>query len=398
MTRPGWEGIYTGETRERPDDSTDAKGNVIQRWSLWAFADEGRDWADWDEEIVCINKMQEGLGALDDATRQIRAHIGSLVPCDCGFPTTVDELLLAIGRGKLHVPSFHNGCWYCGMWWAVRSPEPGHVEVMRTIQQALRGYLEGTPRDEALAAFPHATGFIERTYQWLGASVELTEVQRLMLERLLLPFGLWVTKPFWEADCPADSDPLVRRTLDAIEGERGRGAEIDAQLKGLGCQPSQAVPHKHSVCDCHHNTFRYLERWIHRIGVGAPDIPTRSQGTERLRIGRLLFGYSLAIDKWLLRVPMQFLLLDLGHLGLGFDPKNEVLRTYAYLGEDRTPQKEWLAASLWHSLTYNHIFMDPDYRIALGRAHQELIQHAASLGVCLREWMDSWLGRRPEYR
>jgi len=27
---------------------------------------------------------------------------------------------------------------------------------------------------------------------------------------------------------------------------------------------------------------------------------------------------------------MQFLLLDLGHLDLGFDPKSEIVRVYAY--------------------------------------------------------------------
>ena len=58
--------------------------------------------------------MQEKLGPLDDKIRQIHAHIGSLVPCDGGFPVTVDELLNAIGRGELSDPSFHNGCWNCG--------------------------------------------------------------------------------------------------------------------------------------------------------------------------------------------------------------------------------------------------------------------------------------------
>jgi hypothetical protein len=69
---------------------------------------------------------------------------------------------------------------------------------------------------------------------------------------------------------------------------------------------------------------------------------------ERERLGRLLFGYVLGLDQWLKGTPMQFLLLDLGHVDLGFDPKNEILRVYAYLGEERTALKEWLAACLWY--------------------------------------------------
>ena len=40
------------------------------------------------------------------------------------------------------------------------------------------------------------------------------------------------------------------------------------------------------------------------------------------------------------------LFLDLGHIGLGFDPKNEIVRVYAYLGEEQTSAKNWLAAEL----------------------------------------------------
>jgi hypothetical protein len=95
---------------------------------------------------------------------------------------------------------------------------------------------------------------------------------------------------------------------------------------------------------------------------------------------------------------MPFLLLDLGHIDLGFDPRNEILRTYAYLGEHRTPEKEWLAACLWYTITYNPIFIDSNYKVALGRVHKRIIEKAESLGVCLRQWMDSQLGERPEGR
>ena len=105
MIQPGFEAIYTGERAERPIEApkgpspfinfTDSSGNVIQKWSTWTWTftdkwpEEGREWA--NEEIRYINGMQVKLGHLSDGVRKIRAHIGSLVPCDNGFPVTVDE-------------------------------------------------------------------------------------------------------------------------------------------------------------------------------------------------------------------------------------------------------------------------------------------------------------------
>jgi len=102
-------------------------------------------------------------------------------------------------------------------------------------------------------------------------------------------------------------------------------------------------------------------------------------------MGHLLFGYVLGLDKWWVGVPMQFLLLDLGHIDLGFDPKNEILRVYAYLGGERTPVKEWLAACLWHNLMYS--LMDANNPAGLVR-HKNLLERAAQAGISPREWMD----------
>ena len=132
--------------------------------------------------------MQARLGPLDDDARQIRAHIGSLVPCDSGMPVTVDELLNAIGRGKLSEPSFRNGCWCPGMWWQQRTTQPLHLESMRTVHAVLTGYLAGRQISGRCRGriSPHAAGFIRRSYDWLGPLSRLTEAQRLMLERMLL--------------------------------------------------------------------------------------------------------------------------------------------------------------------------------------------------------------------
>jgi hypothetical protein len=84
---------------------------------------------------------------------------------------------------------------------------------------------------------------------------------------------------------------------------------------------------------------------------------------------------------------MQFLLLDLGHVDLGFDPKNEILRVYAYLGEDHAPVKKWLAACLWYTVAlappaslYNH-----------GRRYRGLLASTRQKGFSVREWMDAAL-------
>jgi hypothetical protein len=210
--------------------------------------------------------------------------------------------------------------------------------------------------------------------------------------------------------------------VEDIFAEGGRGSRLDAEIAEMAGLPkiyprwkeesrknldriddpekkelyeicSNIASGVYTLSDCHHSTFRFIEGWIHGIGTGRSEIPTRKTGTERDRLGQLLFGYVLGLDKWLLGVPMQFLLLDLGHVDLGFDPKNEVVRVYAYLGDEKTSEKEWLTACLWHNLAYAPI--DRAQPAGLMR-HPELQAHAAALGVNVREWMDSAVGRNSQ--
>jgi len=417
MVSPGFEAVYTGEKAaapfEKPEGEgssvrfTDELGNIIVKWSTWTwtFRDqwpkEGEEWS--DREIRYINSMQAKLGRLDDEMRRIRAHIGSFSPCDNGFPVTVDELLEAIGTGGLREPSFHNGCWMGTMWWDVRSTQPLQGESMQAIYEILTGYLTGKSKESLVKRFPHAEGFITRSYEWLGPATELTRLQRLMMERMLLPFEFFTGRN-------QDPEAVIKNCFE----EGGRGAQLDAEISALAglsrIYPDYLPQYRenldafsdpekrelYKVCchiasgvkglsDCHHNTFRYVENWIHGIGKGRFDIPTRRAGSERERLGRLLFGYALGLDRWLLDVPMQFLLLDLGHTDLGFDPRNEILRVYAYLGgeQEKTPVKEWLAACLWHNLTYN--------RHGGLTQHKDLLEHTVQMGISAHEWMDSVL-------
>jgi hypothetical protein len=196
----------------------------------------------------------------------------------------------------------------------------------------------------------------------------------------------------------------------------GRGKDLDAQIAAQGGLPpihedyreefrvaldSIADPGRRdlyrlcgamahgvpNVCDCHHATFRKIERYIHAIGTGRWDIATRKAGAERQRIGRMLASYVLGLDAWLAEKPMQFLLLDIGHLDLTFDPKNEIVRVYAYLG-DKNPTREWSAGCLWHCLYTN------------GSAKHAEFRAMKDVGINVRSWMDALVstgtGRRQQ--
>lgn len=413
---PGFEAIYTGKKSSSEGESDNA-GNEISRWPVFTWTFPGQE-KDWDEEIKHINSIQSKLGNLDDSTRQIRAHIGSFVPCDSGLPVTVDELLNAIGRGRLDVPSFHNGCWCPGVWWEQKTTQPFQIESMKTIHAVLTGYLAGKGKEEFVKRYPHAEGFINRTYEWLVPVDKMTDVQKLMMDRMLLIIDFFTRNSYTVPSSPSSDDieQQMAEGKDLFE-DGGRGACLDAEISKKADLPkihsrlteefqenleSFKNPQKkelyktccaiasgvHTLSDCHHNTFRYIENWIHGIGTGRLGISTRKAQAERQRLGHLLFGYVLGLDKWLIGVPMQFLLLDLGHIDLGFDVKNEILRVYAYLGEERNAVKEWLAGCLWHNLMYNTIAKD--YHCGLAH-HKELLEHAGKAGISLREWMDSVL-------
>ena len=411
--KPGREAVYSGKpfTEESEDWPLnirgDSEGNEILEWSLHPWL-----WPELEEQlkpdISALDAMQSALGPLDDEVRKIRAQTASLVPCDNGLPVTVDELLRAIGDGRLPEKPFHDGCMLCSMWWEDRTTQPGQTESMRVIEEVLKAYLAGEPRDKVVSWHPHAWGFIDRTYGWLGPADNLTTMQRLMLERALLPFE-------YLAKHVTEREPVHAKCFLPD----GRGEELDAQIAAAGMLPpipindfgkfmegydsidDPARKDLYRVCgriacgvcglsDCHHNTFRIIESWIHGIATGRPDVSSRNRGGERQRIGRLLFGYTLGLDRWLSGASLHFQLLDLGHLDLGFDPKNEISRVYAYLGcrdearhQGRLELMDWLAGSLWFNLRYN--------RPAGLERHKDLLKLAEENHLGLRDWMDGLL-------
>jgi hypothetical protein len=408
-TRLGFETVYTGETA-LPDGAQsdthltygqDEEGNVHITYSCWGFSHLTEE--DWNDEIRHINALQEQLGDLDDGTRRIRAQIASLQGCDSGVPVTIDEILNAIGTGRLPEPAFHPGCWLS---MGTRGTQPGQTECMQTIEKVLRAYLGRARQEELIAEHPFAEGFIRRTYAWLGPVEALSDTQRLMMDRLLLPFEFLAKRTedhqVVNANCvePGGQGEAIDKLISEVAGL----PEIHANYRRGFRENLKSIddPHKretyiaccamahglHGLSDCHHSTFRWIEGWLYGIGRFSLQVQGREAGTEAKRLGRLLFGYALGLDRWLQGVPMQWLLLDLGHIDPGFDAKNEILRVYAYLGE-RSPVKEWLAACLWYTLVLER----PASLYDWGHRHRELVEAAGAKGICVQDWMDARLGR-----
>jgi len=401
---PGWEAEYTGEcdlslleSNHFITYSADIEGNVSERYSMWGFSHPREE--DWNDEIRHINLMQSRVGVLDENIRRLRQHMAGLVCCHSGVPVTIDEILNAIGTGHLPDPSFHPGCWTGS---GTRSTRPHQVETMRELEDILKGFLDGTLEEEFIKKYPHAKGLIKRTYKWLGSSEQFSELQVLLTKRILLHLEFFAKH----------TEDLTAISIDCF-GEDGEGFKIDERISELVGLPKIYGIHKeeykdnldtitdadkmeiYKICgniaygvaensECHHNTFRFIENWIYSIGALKLGIPTRNKSSEEKRLGRLLFGYALGLDKWIQGVPHQYLLLDLGHIDLGFDPTNEILRVYNYLGEERTPVKKWLAACLWYTLTLGHAGLYQQ-----GPRHNELVESIKENGLSVREWIDS---------
>jgi hypothetical protein len=432
---PGFEAVYTGETsatpvRENEMTATlysDEDGNLIRQWSTipWTFPDKEDGWKEgqWDDTVKHLHKMQSKLGPLTDSIRLLRCHITGLIPCDSGLPVTVDELLFAIARGKLEGSSFKNGCLCSGMGCKLKTSQPQQMVSIKTIHAVLNAYLAGEPKRNAIKAHPEAKGFINRSYEWLGAVSDLSKVQKKMLDRMLLTFDFFIklnytgTDPQMPPGGGSALQDLEAMGKDVFYDENGRGPRLDAEISDQAGLPKirpewdsayqktlDALKDEqkqelyktcchiasgiHTASDCHHSTFRYIEGWIHGIGTGRLGIPTRKAQAEKQRLGHLLFGYALGLDRWLMRVPLQFLLLDLGHIDLGFDPRNNIVRVYACLGEEKTAVKEWLAACLWYTLVHNQM---GGLIGSFTSSHTDLIQRCKDKGVTVHEWIDSVL-------
>lgn len=410
---PGYEAVEVSDPEEYAPDSEGVGpfdidravlGRSTIRWTTWPMTlDHGR--VPWSDEIRVLNEMQSKLQTLGLETRRLRAHIGSFVACDSGFPVTVDELLNALGRGRLPEKTFHNGCWASSVWWNERTTQPEQLATMQAIEDIVRSYLAGVPRSELTGRYPQASQFIMRACKWLGPHGRLNRVQQLMIERFLLPFEYFTRRT-------QNWAPVYKECF----GDDGRGQKIDTEIARLAGLPRihwrdseefktaySSIKGRrqkdlyevcgalalglHTLSDCHHSSFRWIEAWLHGIGKGKLQIPGRPVGTERRRLGRLLFGYALGLDQWLQGIPMQWLLMDLSHVDLGFDPKNEILRVYANLGERRSPTKEWLTACLWYNIARSW-----PAGLDCGRVnYPELLATTKASGIVVNDWMSAKL-------
>ena len=225
---------------------SDEDGNLISQWCTipWTFPDKEDGWKEdeWDDTVKYLRDMQSKLGPLTDSIRQIRCHITGLIPCDSGLPVTVDELLFAIARGKLERSSFKNGCLSSGMGCQLKTSQPQQMESSRTIHAVLIAYLAGEPRQDAVKAYPEAAGFVNRSYQWLGAVSELSKVQRKMLDRVLLTIDFFAKNSRIVVDTQSSLKGPELQEIEALGkdvfcDENGRGPRLDAEISDLGGLP-----------------------------------------------------------------------------------------------------------------------------------------------------------------
>jgi hypothetical protein len=78
--------------------------------------------------------------------------------------------------------------------------------------------------------------------------------------------------------------------------------------------------------------------------------------------------------------------LNRPHSSVDCDPRDNIVRVYACLGEERTPVEEWLAACLRYTLVYNQ---QGGMTGSWTSSHTDLIQQCKDKGITVHEWMDS---------
>ena len=117
----------------------------------------------------------------------------------------------------------------------MKTSQPGHKESVTTIQAVLNAYLAGESRQNALKSHPEATGFINRSYDWLGAVSELSNVQRKMLDRMLLTIEFFAKYSPTTVDTLAAMEESEQQDMQAMmddwcHDKDGRGAALDAEI------------------------------------------------------------------------------------------------------------------------------------------------------------------------
>ncbi len=414
LVSPGFEGIYQG-TKDRSaledwminDDDlfigSDKSGNLYVKYSFWTLSYKPDQWTN---EIKIFNEIQESLGELDDTTRYIRSAIGSLVICDQGIPTTIDQLLDFIGSNYYDEKRlFHLGCWRSS---GKRSTQPDLQRSMAHIEKVLVNFLSGMSINDQINQLDgFMEGFIRRFYSWFPSRENLDELQGLLLNRILVSFpylthGIDDTKEMLKDVFEIGGngwiiDDQIRKLEDLPPITGIKWFEVQKYLKSISDpekkQRFQIICNVtgdfflYGLSTCHHNLFRFLENILYEIGTMTYDrITNRFHGTERKRLGNLLFGYVLGLNSWLMKKPLDILLLDLGYLDLGFNPRNEISRVYAYLANNRNQIKEWLVGSMWHQLMFNEVNIPRTPGLI---NHKDMLELANKHSLNLFEWMES---------
>ena len=101
------------------------------------------------------------------------------------------------------------------------------------------------PKDALVHDYPWAAGLIENTFAWLPPSDQMTPLQTLLTERMLLPFE-FLTKashanPYNDQPCTQE---ICGTVMKKCFEDGGRGSQIDTEIEKLEGLPkiSMAYP------------------------------------------------------------------------------------------------------------------------------------------------------------
>jgi hypothetical protein len=340
QTRPGVEKFHTEAGFFR--QPAEACGTVYL-WDIW---EKPKEPADESPEHRQINRMQEGLGRLDDESRFIRMQIACFNRCWYRFPHNVDIILQGIAAGHANLDE-HVSCeppWF--QFVEILRHRRRHPAARRKGRYCLPtdGYPVIAPRPQLARAYmtiltwwsfgghvellklemPQHSELAETIYRRLGPRDPL---KRLYVEKLRITLG-------------HEAFPPVRH-----EGKNLLAMWDEQIAKELAGRPD---PLKDLVGEenlCSHAWFRHIDHQIAAIGAGKR-VRLPGSGEERTRVHAAVTDYVHALGSWLAgRAPEAA--AEIWPAG-----RETVFHVYGLLGE-ATPVKRWLTACLWQKLREN---------------------------------------------
>jgi len=151
-----------------------SKGGI---WNLWWNTTLSDNPETWDDEVKAINRMQTGLGNLNDDHRLIRAHMAEFCRFHPFFPQSIDILCEEIGTGRFTRP-VRMGCEGRGLLETLGKENSQTLDDQR--RESLTGYLQALTK--WLVQSPQENAIDSMVYGFLG---QPTDNKTSFVEKLI---------------------------------------------------------------------------------------------------------------------------------------------------------------------------------------------------------------------